>query len=894
MRANNRADVVVSARGELEIKTNAAQVEQRAGGLARRGGGWLLAWLVVLAALAAWHAPIITSLPYEDQSIALWTEANFLVETGFDFYRLRYHENHFMAPEPGARSYVISVLPSIVALLMIVCPNIETLVVVTHLLTLACTSVIVLLMYAAARPWAGRTGSVLICLMLLTTPLFDVQVQMVGMDLPLAAFALLAATLLWRHHFVWAAVASMGAFFMKATGGLITMTGLVYLLGLLLLGPVARDAAFRRKCLGGLAAHGLALVVQTLLVSIGDESVAMRKLIPWPWILRLPYALMWSPDVGAILLVSITLVGILVVVWLGRSWRARSISTSLPSTREYLFSQLELHRQQFICWTFLGGMLVANWLYIFIPRYFTSAMPFLALAFGSLLLEQLRLRRAGYAVLGGVVVLNLINLDGKLYPEIYALGAPVFDEVPMLHPRSCAFTERSREYLPEHEANIRAMQILDARYPDVPVLVAIPQRYYLMKPRLGYVEAPHPVLQAETFGKAIRNFCDAMVAAEHGAPEPILYWMGRTRATLPPPEPGDEIIYDDGLDPPLVVFRKHFDEPRPQGKAAWEEWYLDKTWPGSWPVDTGFSRSMFLVETGRIDRAIEELSHTIERSSSIEITRRSIEVLEEHLKIQRIIAWADEGEFEKARPAAYEIWLKKQDDPMRLDMIREVERRSLGGQGSSRRGELTAYFPSLVQDDLILARALARLKRFFDSTGAKQFVITSAPTMARSASSKRRAEQQYDLGVRFLRDGSWGESRQHFTAALDLELAAEYIARVHLTLGMLDLAQDRLDDAAGRFRAALEADPEMPEAHNQMGLVYLQQGNLADAQAAFAEAVRLAPLYGDAHNNLGVVLVKRDEPELARAQFDLALRIEPTFETARINRQSVDRRAETP
>ena len=855
-----------------------------------RAARWLVAWLLVWLGLAIWQAPIITSLPYEDQSIALWTEADFLVDTNFDFYRLRYHENHFMAPVPGARSYVISVLPSLLALLMIVCPNVQTLVVTAHLINLACTAFIVVLVYAAAREWTGKLGAALTCLVLLTTPLFDVQVQMVGMDIPLATFTILAATLLWRHQFVWAAVASQAAFFMKATGGLITMTGLVYLVGLVLLGPTLRDRTFRRQCLWGIAAHLVALLSQTILVAIGDESVAMRKLIPWPWILRLPYALVWSPDVAIILIMCSLASLFLLLLWLTRSWQTGSVSTDWRTTRDTFYQAWVVNRQLGICWTFLCGMLLANWMYIFIPRYFTSAMPFLVLALAVLLYEKWRAPRLAPVLLMSLIALNLVNLDGKLYPPIYSLGTPIFDREPLIHPRSCAFTERSREYLLDHEANIQAMQLLDTEYPDSPVLIAIPQRYYLMKPRLGYVSSPRKVLEAETFADSIRNFRNAMLAVDEGALEPILYWTGRMRSTLPPPEPGDDILFQDDLEPPLIVYRKRFEKSRPQTAREWEDWYLDKTWPNAWSAHIAFSRANFLVETGRLERALDELNFVLQFGRKGTMMDDLLVRLRDLLLVQRVLSLAEQGDLERASLLLEDPRLKPSASRAIKKLLSQIKLRSKFGGPYSWRGSLTSYFPILVNTKFRFAEALSRL--LHSSIPTRDAPSSIPPPTQRSAPASTTDE--FELGVLALFESHWSAAREHFVEALQGGLPDTDAAMAHLAVGMIHAQLDQLESAESEFFAALQYDPMLAEVHNQLGLVRLQNNQLDDAQRHFQEAVRIAPLFADAYNNLGTVEAKLGRVEAACEQFNLAVQLDPLHRTAKLNRQATQGSNEEP
>jgi tetratricopeptide (TPR) repeat protein len=63
----------------------------------------------------------------------------------------------------------------------------------------------------------------------------------------------------------------------------------------------------------------------------------------------------------------------------------------------------------------------------------------------------------------------------------------------------------------------------------------------------------------------------------------------------------------------------------------------------------------------------------------------------------------------------------------------------------------------------------------------------------------------------------------------------------------------RLDQAAAHYRAALQSDPEMPNAYYNLGLVQKAQGKLTLAQDAFGQALALAPDMESARYMLALV-----------------------------------------
>lgn len=77
---------------------------------------------------------------------------------------------------------------------------------------------------------------------------------------------------------------------------------------------------------------------------------------------------------------------------------------------------------------------------------------------------------------------------------------------------------------------------------------------------------------------------------------------------------------------------------------------------------------------------------------------------------------------------------------------------------------------------------------------------------------------------------------------LETWLAAHPVdARALFDAGYVADAQNRLDDAAGLYRRAVEANPQSFEAHVELGLLLARQGKLAEARPELAAATALDP-----------------------------------------------------
>jgi Tfp pilus assembly protein PilF len=92
----------------------------------------------------------------------------------------------------------------------------------------------------------------------------------------------------------------------------------------------------------------------------------------------------------------------------------------------------------------------------------------------------------------------------------------------------------------------------------------------------------------------------------------------------------------------------------------------------------------------------------------------------------------------------------------------------------------------------------------------------------------------------------------------------------HFGVGLIDLDEDRLDDAERRFRHAIELQADnaarrkdVSKAHARLGDVYLRRGDLAAARAELETATRLWPQHYTAFYKLSRVLNRLGEPEAA-------------------------------
>lgn len=563
--------------------------------------------------LLYWQRDVLRLPPFQDQAAGWWTEADYLATSHFDYRRLLYEENHFMDSDPGPRSYLISVLPTALALGMLWVPDTETLIIVVRVVTFLLGSLLLVgLWHSMTAIGTPRGLGVLYCAALATTPLFIVQLDLMGMDVPLTLAMLAGAVLLWSGRWQAAAAMSIVAFAFKATGQLLTLGGIAYLLLRLLLGRSIMNPVDRRREWRGLLSHLAVLVTQTALIYWGDTSVEYLSAGDWPENLLTFNALRTNtPDIAVLLVIALLLTALEVAGSLNAAPSAGSLgSRVLAGARQFLFDNPPL----VVSWMLVAGFFASSLQYIYTPRYVYCVMPFLYIILARPWLGGTWMRCwCTAAALALLIAANLANQEGRFCADLtIARGAKIFAGTPGLTPRSCAYLERSREYLRDHRSNIAAFEKLNSQYADHPIFVASPNVFIVSRPRLGHVTRKLEVFDASLWTKALKGFTEIMLrpAPPGGRKDPIFVWFGHARVTLPPREPGDDVIFDDSQfnpDAPLLMYIKHLPDDVPRTARAIEDWYIAHTWSPEFLIARVRERPDYLVKTDRLDRALFEL-----------------------------------------------------------------------------------------------------------------------------------------------------------------------------------------------------------------------------------------------------------------------------------------------
>jgi hypothetical protein len=480
--------------------------------------------------------------PSADQA-GIAVEANFLYETGFDYQALRSQTP--LDQGGAARAYVTALPTALLALFRVAGCTVAQSFALYHAFVFACASAVAAIFFRLVSVRCGSTIALAATAAMALNPLLTAQADLITLDLPMIVFAVLAALAVQRRRWGWALAATFAGFWMKNSAVVVTAAVVATLAFLLLIEWRKLDRR-RRFSMAGWAVVGALLIVVEFQIAAWGGAVQSR--LEQPNVFELaPMALVCTPDL--IFLAAFALVLTAARIANQRNGAARAGALRI---RSFLDGLEALGPDWVFCWAVVLGDAAILLQAVYHPRYLCLAVPFLfaALAFG--LHAPRRLRGLAAPTLAAIATVNLANQNGSFFP-------PLPDDLK----RSATFLERSREYIENHRALLKAVKTLEREARGRPILVSEFMAHYLTNPGLGFVQKPlrgytlHPNFPPEIL-KPFQDF----LADKPGEILTIDY-QERFRLdfyfTFPPPGPADEVLYRDALHPPVAIRRERFD-----------------------------------------------------------------------------------------------------------------------------------------------------------------------------------------------------------------------------------------------------------------------------------------------------------------------------------------------
>lgn len=811
-------------------------------------------FLALFCALVLWRRDQLTWPPYEDSACWLWMEANFLAESGFNYRALWLKEHDPALVTGGARAYMISVLPTLLAVLMQISSDNVIPLVAYHLFHLACGALLLVMMYDVLWRRVGRAAAAMVCLAAVTTPVFTVQLEMLGMDLPMATAAMAAAWLVWRQRYMGAAAASLVAFLFKATGALATMTTIAYLALRLIAFREPEDAGQRRACRRGLAANGAVLLLQVGLVLGSGMMTVDERWNPAAHtpIARLSSAPIWCPDVLVVLVITAAGSGLLAAAWCFRE-RAHVHARGLIARGSQLLRRAMLEGDVALySWLMVAGNLAAITRVIFIPRYLTLPIPFLYLIIGVVFLATPSRRFVAAIALVGVTAFNLVNADGRYFPDLHERFGEEFAETSHLSPRASIALERSLEYRHDHRATIEALRRIETELSDRMILADSSYVVYLGHPNLGFVRSPVAASDLSNFPEALRRFLEATSAGPR--PEgPVFVSGGHSSFAIPEPEPADTVYYRDPGRVPLAVYEKRW-MPQWQCEAEREQWYLANFCPAGplGRVQCAMQVAVERADRGELALATERLEAALRAPGA---DHEAMTFLAELLLRQRrygaavrqasavLRRWPGDA---RSLGILVLAWLGESDELADVDEeLGEIFRLLCDDQTDEATRRLKAV--AGVQPSHKLVQLFASISALL--SGDHEAAFEQLEPLLRAEPCEPIANHL--AGQLALSQGRWASAEEHFHVATQ---GGPGRSAALVALGQLRERRGDAPAAEQIYRAAIEHDDRWADAHYRLGLLCLRTDRPLDAVHHLERAAALDPSHVEAANDLKVAL----------------------------------------
>lgn len=527
------------------------------------GSWWQSCALFVVAFLlilwARWE--VVDSPPYYDFAYGIWREADFLARTGFDYWDLRYNQAHSL-PHGGPRSYMTSVVPSGLALLLLAFPDSALPRILYHLATFAGASLVIVLTVRLVRPRLNVMATTALALAMATTPVFCVQIDMTGMEIFATAATMLSVWSVHQQRWTLAAAWSFVVFLVKPTGMIVTFALLTLVAAQWMLSrpwSSPNRQRFRRISLP----LGFFVLEMAILRWGGTLGAQIREgLSP-------VVAAIWSPDV-------LVLVAVSAVVLLMAFFRTSDLQASGGAFWRRTAEWLDRHAVIVYSFGIICGVLMALTRVGFVPRYLAIVVPLAYVIVGGLWPSGMKARKLATVLFLLIAGANVWNWNGALYPAIgpnlqwiASVAAPALE-------REGAMLERSHEYLPNHRANIEACQQLE-EFAEDPIIAPLPFSMFLAHPEMGYVSRPIYVYSIYSIARTTpesKTTSDLLIDRPKN-PVCVIdsnyYTLALSDWEVPSPGDTDKHIFGDERGMAPLIYRKGWGgaSPSPEKLKSW-------------------------------------------------------------------------------------------------------------------------------------------------------------------------------------------------------------------------------------------------------------------------------------------------------------------------------------
>ncbi|MCH7813155.1 MAG: tetratricopeptide repeat protein [Planctomycetes bacterium] len=174
-------------------------------------------------------------------------------------------------------------------------------------------------------------------------------------------------------------------------------------------------------------------------------------------------------------------------------------------------------------------------------------------------------------------------------------------------------------------------------------------------------------------------------------------------------------------------------------------------------------------------------------------------------------------------------------------------------------------------------RAAEYLKRYQEDRRPRLYDDPYADRLQRLRTG---ADHAFQLGLRLSESGRFEEAITKYRQALE---ADPELAEAHQNLGVALMRLGELDAAIEHLRRAVEINPSLPQAHTNLGNALARAGRASEARLSYAEALRLDSQNPAVYNDFGNFLLGAGDFEQAVKQYEQAIRLAPGDLPPRVN-----------
>jgi hypothetical protein len=681
----------------------------------------LVVGAVVVASVGLLFASYLRLPPSVDLARGLWLESAYLAETDFDYRRLVHEEPGL--DKGGARNYVATVIPSLIAWLMRQADDPSDAFLWYRVLCLALSAATTAIVYRIIRRQMASWEAILFATLFVSTPVYLAQVPQLGFETPLTLMASIALLFVSQKRVLWALPFALIAASIKPTGGILLVATLLTLVSKTWENS---ERPFWVR-VSGPALASLVVIFAILLSTVAPFQGAQFEVQN----LTLYSLAVTAPDV----LISVILVlsAMLVI-----SFIRRTESTFSKDLSRYTLIQILL----MIAFLRLVG---------YSPRYLVMILPTIVvvLAIG---IPAGNIRKIVQIVAACVVCFNVVNFKGAMLPSLYSLTQSVSLAGPL--------AERSLEWLDEHEHDMESLAKICKENPNAFLAVSFGLGPYVATPRLGVVSSARDGVAVGFRSKLFSNVQEfdrqypAAVKITERRPVLVIAYRfptGFIDTTIDHEVGDDMLVYAD--DEKFVAYRKRWTN-RIRGKAEWLDWLKAPTVVGRDASESLARRSQDAFIYGGQIQAADEAADLLKTSIPMEF---------------RLIPLIAAIEFAKRETSNQLLELASQSLPS------EPRIKSLRGAWEAKQGNMEAslrFFRSATPLSRLDSFSLLEYGRVL--LGEKEVKPARQVLEACVAAKRHLAEDRYVAEAHaMLADLDWQEGNQsqavqHWLAAIQL------------------------------------------------------------------------------------------------------------------------------